>query len=153
MTGIRYGARLYGDFAGPAVSHGQWVREALECVRDDAGRGDVVVVVPLGYAHRQVALYAGRLGLVSVHTADRLRHGVNPRSVEYAVVSNDVLAHEEGRQLNLGLLRLIEDGTQFQHLATVRSAGFPMARIWKRRSEGAGLAAQPSSRKQTCASL
>lgn len=132
MTGIRYGPQLYGDFAGPAVSHGQWVLEALERVRRDAGRGDAVVVVPLGYAPRQVAFYSARLGLRRVHTADRLRHGVNPRSVEYVVVSHDVLTHAEGRRFNRALLSIVADATQFRPLATVRSSGFPMARIWKR---------------------
>lgn len=134
MGGIRYGARFYGDFAGPAVSHGQWVLEALEQVRRDAGRGDVFVVVPVGYAPRQVGFYAERLGLSRVHTADQLRHGLNPRQVDYVVVSHDVPAHQEGRQQNRALLRLADDTARFRELAGVRRAGFPMARIWKRRT-------------------
>lgn len=43
-----------------------------------------------------------------------------------------VFAHDTGRRLNRALLRLVEDERQFQPLVTVRSAGFPMARIWKR---------------------
>lgn len=132
MGGIRYGARLYGEFAGPAVSHGQWVREALERVRHDAGRGEAVVLVPLGYAPRQVALYSARLGLAEVHTPDRLKRGLNPRDVEYVVVSHEVLAHAEGRRLNGALLALAADGKAFRLLSTVRSGGFPTATIWKR---------------------
>ena len=82
----------------------------------------------LGYAPRQVELYAARLGLTEVHPASRLRHGVNPRRVEYVVISQDVLSHAEGRQLNQALLRLVEDASQFQALGTVRSAGFPLDR-------------------------
>ncbi len=132
MTGIRYGERTYGDFAGPAVSHGQWVRAALEHVRRDARRDDSVVLVPLGYAPRQIDHYASRLGLLEVHSADRLRHGVHPRQVEYVVVSHDVLAHADGLRFNQALLRLLTTPGLFEPLATVRSAGFPMARVWRR---------------------
>jgi hypothetical protein len=108
------------------------VREALERVRHDAGRGDAVVLVPLGYAPRQVALYSARLGLAEVHTPDRLKRGLNPRDVEYVVVSHEVLAHAEGRRLNGALLAFAADGKAFRLLSTVRSGGFPTATIWKR---------------------
>lgn len=132
MGGIRYGAKLYGEFAGPAVSHGQWVPEALQRVRDDASGRDVVVLVPLGYVPRQVALYSARLGLSQVHTPDRLRRGLNPRDVDYVVVSHEVLAHAEGRRLNGALLALVADGGAFRQLSAVRTSGFPTATIWKR---------------------
>ncbi len=132
MGGIRYGARLYGEFAGPAVSHGQWVSEVLQRVRDDASAPDVAVLVPLGYAPRQVALYSARLGLTQVHTPDRLKRGLNPRDVDYVVVSHEVLAHAEGRRLNGALLALVADAGAFRQLSAVRTAGFPTATIWKR---------------------
>ncbi len=143
MNGIRYGAWAYGGFAGPAVSHGQWVLEALKRVREDARGKNPMVAVPLGYAPRQFEHYASRLGLTAVHTADRLRHGVHPSRVEYAIVSHDVLVHAEGRRLNGAVLRLVADGARFQQLATIRSAGFPMARIWKRVAPVGSDADQP----------
>lgn len=153
MTGIRYGQQFYGEFAGPAVSHGQWAREALKCVHDDAWQSNPVVLVPLGYAPRQVELYAARLGLAQVHTPDRLRRGVNPRSVDYIITSHDMLANSEGVRLNGALLRLVADGTQFCALATVHAAGFPIARIWKRYRPEAGNPGPAAPREQRCTSL
>jgi 4-amino-4-deoxy-L-arabinose transferase-like glycosyltransferase len=132
MLGIRYGERLYGDFQGPAVSHGQWVRAALQRVHADAGGADPVVVVPAGYAPGQVEHYARRLGLSRVHTTAALKRGLNPRHVEYAVVSHDVLVHAEGRQHNGALLRLAADSARFREVATLRSSGFAVARVFRR---------------------
>jgi hypothetical protein len=148
MNGIRYGSWAYGGFAGPAVSHGQWVLPALERVRQEARDHDSVVVVPLGYAPRQVDLYVSRLGLTAVHTADRLRHGVHPDRVDYAIVSHDVLAHTEGRRLNGALLKLVADHARFRQIATVRSAGFPTARIWKRVSPHGTDTERPPARSR-----
>ncbi len=152
MAGIRYGPWLYGDFAGPAVAHGQWVLEALQRVRDDAGRGDAVVLVPLGYAPRQVALYSTRLGLSEVHTPDRLKRGLNPRAVGYAVVSHEVLAHAEGRRLNGALLALVAEAGAFRQLSVVRTAGFPAATIWKR-IDTAGRSAQALPHRRAAADV
>lgn len=132
MLGARYSQRLAGDFQGPAVSHGQWVREALEWVRADAGGGDPLVVVPAGYAPRQVEHYAGRLGLSRVHDASQLKHGVSPRGVDYAIVSHEVLVHAEGRRQNAPLLRLVEEPGGFRLAASLRSSGFVTARVWRR---------------------
>lgn len=140
MLGIRYDSRLYGDFQGPAVSHGQWVKEALERVGALAGGTDPVIVMPSGYAPKQIEHYAARLGLSQVHTAGALKHGVNPRQVEYAVVSHDVLAHAEGRQHNGALLQLTSDSTRFREVAALRSSGFVVARIWRRTREDAPAA-------------
>lgn len=136
MAGIRYDPRLYGDFSGPAVSHGQWVLEALERVKHDGAPPNAVLVVPTGYAPRQLAHYAERLGFRRLHTPDQLKHGLNPREVDYLVISHDVLAHEEGRRQNHALLRLAADGAQFHELAAIERSGFPMVRIWKRRRPG-----------------
>lgn len=132
MLGIRYSQLLYGDFQGPAVSHGQWVRAALEWVRADAAGSDPVVVVPAGTAPRQVAYYSARLGLSRVYSATDLKRGVSPRSVQYAIVSSEPLAHEEGRLQNAALTRLVAQPGPFGVAGALRSSGFVTARVWRR---------------------
>lgn len=137
MSGIHYGDRVYGDFQGPAVSHGQWIGEALGLIRADTLGSDPVVVVPNGYVPAQAEHYARRYGLGRVHTA-KILSGVQSHreevlaSVQYAVINQDCLRHQRGRRVNRLLLRVREDPS-FSLVATFRSGHLPMVWVYRRR--------------------
>lgn len=134
MLGIDYSEWLYGDFQGPAVSHGQWVGEALALVRKDSpAANDPNVLVFGGFASEQVMAYARRYGLRSVFDGSQLHErGIAHGQVDYLLVNQDCLRHSEEQRINKVLLRLAADPLAFRVIATFRSGPFPMLWVYRR---------------------
>lgn len=138
MLGIDYSERLFGDFQGPAVSHGQWVGEAIVFVRRDwDGAREPNVLVFGGFASEQVMSYARRERLASVFDGSQIRErGIGHDEIDYLIVNQDCLRHPEEGRINRLLLRLAADRAAFRPAATFRSGPLPMVWVYRRAAYG-----------------
>ena len=137
IDGIQYGPRFYGQFQGPAISHGQWVKEALQCIRIDADGGPANVIVfetVDDAAWDQLLYYAGPEGA----TLNVYGNFAGPdEALEWA---DYVLFHYEGMypmpagdtpRRNGPLLHLIASRGEIRKFKTFGPPRFPLATVYR----------------------
>lgn len=135
MVGIHYGDRFFGEFSGPAVSHGQWTGEALEYIRDRCGPRQPVILIYEKWGPRQVEMYAERLGLRRLYRGyDLPRRGVD--ELTHLVVNQDSyrewLWRGRAKGQNSLLNRLARESGRFRLVKTFSSGTFPMVWVYER---------------------
>ncbi len=135
MLGIRYSHRLYGEFQGPAVSHGQWIGEGLAYIIEDYGSGDVAVLVHEGPAQMQIRYYGNRYGIRDLyHLGDFSDPEEALKTIDY------VLYSEDARRLTAPLLSLniernralmewVDTEERLVPIHVFRSGDFPLVHI------------------------
>jgi hypothetical protein len=139
MQGIRYSDKLYGEFMGPAVSHGQWVGEALRYIREDARGKQPIVYAVTNMAMWQIRHYSAEYGvrpLIGEVPPVRLgRHTVAQCSV-YILITRDAKeivcpVHEDAVRENRSLVSLAENSREYALVKTYYSGCFSMVWVYK----------------------
>jgi hypothetical protein len=140
MGGIQWSEALYGEFQGPAVSHGQWIGEALEFIARDARGADPMVLMFRDAGAPQTAFYASRVGLthvdVSAWADDASRAWLLPRA-RYVVLGQDALRlfsplHQQTVPLNAELASVVRPPSPFRLVKAFGPAAFPMVWVYRR---------------------
>jgi hypothetical protein len=140
MQGIRYSDKLYGEFTGPAVSHGQWVGEALRYIREDARGKEPLVYTVTNVTQDQIRHYSGKYGirplLGEVPPVRLGRHTVARCSV-YILITRDAKeivcpGHTNAIPENRSLVTFVEKAREYTPVKTWYSGGFPMVWVYKR---------------------
>jgi hypothetical protein len=140
MGGIQWSEALYGEFQGPAVSHGQWIGEALEFIRADAGAVDPLVLMFRDAGEPQAAFYAAQAGLGRVdHSAwaDPVARPWALANARYAVRGQDAVRlhsplHRATVPLNAALVAAVRPPSPFRLVRTFGPAAFPMVWVFRR---------------------
>ena len=139
MQGIQYSDRLYGEYQGPAVSHGQWIGEAFSFIKGDCGdqRGFVYAVGNVGTP--QIRHYASKHDLptfIGVLPPDRLEDEVATKCSLYILVTRDAKemicpAHKDAVRENQALVSCAENADVYSLVRTYYSGGAPMLWIYR----------------------
>jgi hypothetical protein len=133
MQGIEYSGRLYGEFQGPAVSHGQWIGEALSYVRQDCQDREPVVYAVSDVGTPQIRHYAEEYGVAvrigEVPPADTERDNA------YVLISRDARQmicpdHKTAITRNATLVAFADHSAEYALVRTYYSARFPMLWIY-----------------------
>lgn len=128
MSGIEYGKIFYGEFQGPAVSHGQWIGEALKYIRERSGNEDPKVLISADPNTPQIRYYAMKYGL------HRLAFDGDVRDADYVVITEDAKRmraplHPQNVEKHKPLIRFMESAKDYDLIKTFSSGSFPMINV------------------------
>jgi hypothetical protein len=140
MQGIRYSSKLYGEFQGPAVAHGQWAGEALRYIQEDSRGKQPIVYARVDEGTWAVRHYAARYGvraLMGEIPPVRLGSKAAVRCSVYILITRDALGrvnpgHEDAMQTNPSLVSFAENAREYALVKTWYSGNFPMVWVYKR---------------------
>ncbi len=141
MTGIHYSHRFYGDFQGPAVSHGQWIGEAMDFIAQDSIGHPPRVLVFDAFWMSQIAYYAGKYGLpppvrLSCFSSPEDAWG----SFDYILMNRDARQMvaplvPDGIEKNRVLVDWVNTRDSLDLVKTFYSGTFPMVWVYKVQSQ------------------
>jgi hypothetical protein len=139
MQGIGYSDKLYGEFTGPAVSHGQWVGEALRYIREDSRGKQPIVYAVTNTAMWQIRHYSAEYGvrplLGEVPPVHLGRHTAAQCGV-YILITRDAKemvcpGHEDAVRENRSLVSLVENSREYALVKMYYSGCFSMVWVYK----------------------
>jgi hypothetical protein len=140
MQGIQYSDQLYGEFQGPAVSHGQWIGEALRDIKQDCGGRQALVYTVTDVGTPQILYYSKKYDIPAlvgeippVNLAEQSAATCNV----YILMSRDAKemicpAHQNAIRDNKALVSFLENATEYALTKTYGASRFPMVWVYKR---------------------
>jgi 4-amino-4-deoxy-L-arabinose transferase-like glycosyltransferase len=140
MQGIQYSDRLYGEFQGPAVSHGQWIGEALSFIKHDCRDKQCIVYTVSNVGTPQIRHYSKEHGipiLIGEIPPRRLENNVVDKCSIYILISQDAKQmicpqHKDAIRDNRVLVSFAENSKEYKLVKTYYSGHFPMLWIYKK---------------------
>jgi len=141
MLGVQYGDIFYGEFQGPAVSHGQWVGEAFEFIQNDSGGQSCRVYIFEDIAtpqikyysrkHRNIKVIFGKPLTSSVKSLDAIKEKV------YIVLNQDAKRliapyHQKSIERNKELVSFVENSKKYHVAKIFYSGSFPMLWVYEK---------------------
>jgi hypothetical protein len=142
MQGIRYSERLYGEYQGPAVSHGQWIGEAFSFIRRDCPERRAFVYTVGNVGAPQIRYYAKKYGIQAfvgqLPPAD-LKASVTSACNVYVLITRDSKemvcpSHKNAIADNKALVAFVEKSDAYSPVSVFHSGGIPM--VWVFRHQG-----------------
>ena len=141
MLGIQYNDKFYGEFQGPAVSHSQWIGEALAFIKEDAGDSQPIINIFDDIGRTQIIHYARKNGLRDIYIGiPRTLPGHVPYSrsrPRYIVINQDAKRliaplHRAAVAKNRQLVSFAENSQDYSIVKTFHSGDFLMIWIYRR---------------------
>jgi hypothetical protein len=141
MQGIRYSDRLYGEYQGPAVSHGQWIGEAFSFIKQDCQDRRAFVYAVDNVGTPMIRYYAKKHGIQAfvgeLPPAD-LKTSVTNACNVYVLITRDSKEmicpfHKNAIEDNKALVAFVEESDVYSPVRVFRSGGIPMVWVFRHR--------------------
>jgi len=141
MQGIRYSDRLYGEYQGPAVSHGQWIGEAFTFIKQDCQDRRAFVYAVDNVGTPQIRYYAKKHGIQAfvgeLPPAD-LKTSVTDVCNVYVLITIDSKKmvspfHRSAIEDNKALVAFVEESEAYLPVKTYHSGNVPMLWVFRHR--------------------